>query len=33
MGEIVSKLSDVVILTEDDNYSEKIEEIIKDVLP
>lgn len=33
MGKIVSNLSDVVILTEDDNYSEKIEEIIKDVIP
>lgn len=33
MWEIVSRLSDVVILTEDDNYSEKIEIIIKDILP
>ncbi|MCP4523101.1 MAG: UDP-N-acetylmuramoyl-L-alanyl-D-glutamate--2,6-diaminopimelate ligase [Candidatus Gracilibacteria bacterium] len=33
MGEIVSRMSDVVILTEDDDYSEKVEEIIKDVLP
>ena len=33
MWEIVSKLSDVVILTQDDDYSEKTEEIIKDVLP
>lgn len=33
MGKIVSDLSDSVILTEDDNYSEKIEEIIKDILP
>ncbi|MDP2090858.1 MAG: UDP-N-acetylmuramoyl-L-alanyl-D-glutamate--2,6-diaminopimelate ligase [Candidatus Gracilibacteria bacterium] len=33
MGEIVSRLSDVVILTQDDDYSEKIEQIIKDVLP
>jgi UDP-N-acetylmuramyl-tripeptide synthetase len=33
MWEIVSKFSDVVILTEDDNYTEKVEQIIKDVLP
>lgn len=33
MWEIVSRLSDVVILTQDDDYSEKIEQIIKDVLP
>jgi UDP-N-acetylmuramoyl-L-alanyl-D-glutamate--2,6-diaminopimelate ligase len=33
MWEIVSKLSDVIILTEDDNYTEKVEQIIKDVLP
>ena len=33
MWEIVSKLSDIVILTQDDDYSEKTEEIIKDVLP
>ncbi len=33
MWEIVSRLSDVVILTQDDDYSEKTEEIIKDVLP
>lgn len=33
MWEIVSRLSDVVILTEDDNYTENIEKIIKDVLP
>lgn len=33
MGEIVSTLSDVVILTQDDDYSEKVERIIKDVLP
>lgn len=33
MWEIVSRLSDVVILTQDDDYSEKSEEIIKDVLP
>lgn len=33
MWEIASRLSDLVILTEDDNYSEKIEEIMKDILP
>jgi len=33
MWEIISRLSDVVILTEDDNYTESIEKIIKDVLP
>ena len=33
MWEVVSRLSDVVILTQDDDYSEKTEEIIKDVLP
>lgn len=33
MWEIVSRLSDVVILTQDDDYSEKTEAIIKDVLP
>lgn len=33
MWEVVSRLSDVVILTQDDDYSEKIEDIIKDVLP
>ena len=33
MWEIVSRLSDVVILTQDDDYSEKTEDIIKDVLP
>ncbi len=33
MWSIVSKLSDVVILTQDDDYSEKIEQIIKDILP
>ncbi len=32
MGRIVSDLSDVVILTQDDDYSEKTEQIIKDVL-
>lgn len=33
MWEIVSKYSDVVILTQDDDYTEKTEDIIKDVLP
>lgn len=33
MGKIVSELSDVVILTQDDDYSEKTESIINDVLP
>lgn len=33
MWEVVSKLSDVVILTQDDDYSEKTEEIIKDIIP
>ena len=32
MWEIVSRLSDIVILTQDDDYTEKTEEIIKDVL-
>jgi UDP-N-acetylmuramyl tripeptide synthase len=26
-------MSDIVILTQDDDYSEKIEDIIKDILP
>ena len=33
MGEIVSRLSDIVILTQDDDYTEKTEDIIKDVFP
>ncbi|MDD3794007.1 MAG: UDP-N-acetylmuramoyl-L-alanyl-D-glutamate--2,6-diaminopimelate ligase [Candidatus Gracilibacteria bacterium] len=33
MGEIVSKYSDIVILTQDDDYTENTEKIIKDVLP
>ena len=33
MGQIVSKLSDKVILTQDDDYSEDTISIIKDVLP
>jgi UDP-N-acetylmuramyl tripeptide synthase len=31
MGRIVSDLSDIVILTQDDDYTEKTEQIIKDV--
>lgn len=33
MWQIVSKYSDVVILTQDDDYTEKTESIIKDILP
>ncbi len=33
MWQVVSKLSDIVILTQDDDYTEKTENIIKDVLP
>jgi UDP-N-acetylmuramyl tripeptide synthase len=33
MGQVVSKLSDVVILTQDDDYSEPTANIIKDVMP
>ena len=33
MWEIVSKYSDIVILTQDDDYTEPTEQIIKDVLP
>ena len=33
MWEIVSKYSDSIILTQDDDYSENTESIIKDVLP
>lgn len=33
MGRIVSEYSDIVILTQDDDYTEKTEQIIKDVLP
>jgi len=33
MWEVVSRLSDFVILTQDDDYTEKTEEIIKDVIP
>jgi UDP-N-acetylmuramyl tripeptide synthase len=32
MGRIVSEFSDVVVLTQDDDYTEKPENIIKDVL-
>lgn len=33
MGSVISKLSDIVILTQDDDYTEKTENIIKDILP
>ncbi|MDD5769883.1 MAG: UDP-N-acetylmuramoyl-L-alanyl-D-glutamate--2,6-diaminopimelate ligase [Candidatus Gracilibacteria bacterium] len=33
MGKIVSQMSDFVILTQDDDYTEKTNSIIKDVLP
>ncbi len=33
MWQIVSQYSDLVILTEDDNYSEDVHEIMKDVIP
>jgi UDP-N-acetylmuramoyl-L-alanyl-D-glutamate--2,6-diaminopimelate ligase len=33
MGQIVSELSDFVILTQDDDYTENTQEIIKDVIP
>lgn len=33
MWQVVSKLSDCVILTQDDDYTENTQEIIKDVLP
>jgi UDP-N-acetylmuramoyl-L-alanyl-D-glutamate--2,6-diaminopimelate ligase len=33
MGQTVSELSDFVILTQDDDYSENTMEIIKDVIP
>ena len=33
MWRVVSKLSDIVILTQDDDYSEKTEDIISDILP
>jgi UDP-N-acetylmuramoyl-L-alanyl-D-glutamate--2,6-diaminopimelate ligase len=33
MGQVVSKLSDIVIVTQDDDYSENTQKIIKDILP
>jgi len=33
MGQIVSEISDKVILTQDDDYSEDTIDIIKDILP
>lgn len=33
MGQVVSRLSDIVILTQDDDYTENTQKIIKDVLP
>lgn len=33
MGQVVSKLSDVVIVTQDDDYTENTQKIIKDILP
>ncbi|MBW7954760.1 UDP-N-acetylmuramoyl-L-alanyl-D-glutamate--2,6-diaminopimelate ligase [Candidatus Gracilibacteria bacterium] len=33
MGEVVSRLSDYVVLTQDDDYSEKTQDIMKDILP
>ncbi len=33
MWQVVSEYSDIVILTEDDNYSENVQDIMKDVLP
>ncbi|MCD5380316.1 UDP-N-acetylmuramoyl-L-alanyl-D-glutamate--2,6-diaminopimelate ligase [Candidatus Gracilibacteria bacterium] len=33
MAQTISELSDIVILTEDDNYSEDVQDIIKDMLP
>lgn len=33
MWSVISRLSDVVILTQDDDYSEKTQDIIKDILP
>ncbi len=33
MWEIVSKYSDYVVLTQDDDYSEKTQDIVKDILP
>lgn len=33
MWEVVSRLSDIVIVTQDDDYTENTQEIIKDILP
>jgi UDP-N-acetylmuramoyl-L-alanyl-D-glutamate--2,6-diaminopimelate ligase len=33
MGQVVSKLSDIVIVTQDDDYTENTQKIIKDILP
>jgi UDP-N-acetylmuramoyl-L-alanyl-D-glutamate--2,6-diaminopimelate ligase len=33
MGQVVSRLSDVVIVTQDDDYTENTQKIIKDILP
>lgn len=33
MGQIVSRLSDIVIVTQDDDYTENTQKIIKDILP
>lgn len=33
MGQVVSKISDVVIVTQDDDYTENTQKIIKDILP
>jgi UDP-N-acetylmuramyl tripeptide synthase len=30
---VISRLADCVILTQDDDYTEKTEEIIKDIIP
>lgn len=33
MGQVVSRLSDIVIVTQDDDYTENTQKIIKDILP
>ena len=33
MGQVVSRYSDVVIVTQDDDYTENTQKIIKDILP
>jgi len=33
MGQVVSRLSDIVIVTQDDDYTENPQKIIKDILP